>query len=325
MTSTFPKYPEIVRLDKRPEILSVRQVVATEKIHGTNFRVHFPEGMASVAEVRFGGRNEDFGSGEQSFYGGRPVKFFKDDAALLGRMAETFARHGFGGVTVFGEAFGTSIQKGVRYAAPGEVSFRAFDIMVGENFVTYDLFVDLCHEMQLPCVPEVWRGEPSLANFDALLEKPSTEGHKNGIVDESNLAEGVVIRSNPLLRDVFGQWLIIKHKSEKFAEVKASDAAKPRADTSAAEEYATRFVVSGRVTNAIGRLRDMGKTLVSDMQDMPLLIPAIVADLQKEAMHEWNEAIARGSTDKQLRGAVTKTLGAVYKRMLLESVEGGKL
>jgi Rnl2 family RNA ligase len=316
----FPKYPELVRLDKRPEILSVREVVATEKIHGTNFRVHFPEGMASLGEVRFGGRNEDFGSGEQSFYGGRPVKFFKDDGPLLQRMADTFAAYGFGGVTVFGEAFGTSIQKGVRYAAPGEVLFRAFDIMVGENFVTYDLFVELCDKMQLPRVPEVWRGEPSLANFDALLEKPSAEGRKNGVSDERNLAEGVVIRSNPLLRDVFGQWLIVKHKSEMFAEVKARDPATPRADTSVAEEYAATFVVPGRVTNAIGRLRDAGKVLASDMQDMPLLIPAIVADLRKEAMTEWNEAIARGATDKQIGTAVTKTLGRVYQRMLLETV-----
>jgi hypothetical protein len=178
--------------------------------------------------------------------------------------------------------------------------------------------------MQLPRVPEVWRGEPSLANFDALLERPSAEGRRNGVAEDGNVAEGVVIRSNPLLRDVFGQWLIVKHKSEKFAEVKARDPAKPRADTSVAEEYAATFVVPGRVTNAIGRLRDAGKKLVDDMQDMPLLIPAIVADLQKEAMTEWNDALARGANDKQIRGAVTKTLGTVYKRMLLERAEKGE-
>jgi Rnl2 family RNA ligase len=319
-TFVFPKYPELVRLDKRPEILSVREVVATEKIHGTNFRVHFPAGMTSLAEVRFGGRNEDFGTGEQSFYGGRPVKFFKDDPSLLQRMADTFASYGFSDVTVFGEAFGTSIQKGVKYAPDGEVHFRAFDVMVAENFLTYDLFVEVCEKAALPRVPEIWRGEPSLANFDALLEKTSTLGRAMGVGDDANFAEGVVIRSNPLLRDVFGQWLIIKHKSEKFSEVKARDPNKPRADTSVADDYAETFVVPGRVINALGRLRDAGKTIVDDMQDMPLLIPAIMADLQKEALAEWNEAIANGATDKQLRASITKTLGSVYKRMLLERV-----
>src|SRR5215213_1612643 len=34
----FLKYPELPTLDRLPEILSVRQVVATEKLHGSNFR-----------------------------------------------------------------------------------------------------------------------------------------------------------------------------------------------------------------------------------------------------------------------------------------------
>jgi hypothetical protein len=48
--TTFRKYPELVRLDKRPEILSVKQVVATEKLHGTNFRLFFPVLAHRVAD-----------------------------------------------------------------------------------------------------------------------------------------------------------------------------------------------------------------------------------------------------------------------------------
>jgi hypothetical protein len=134
--STFHKYPEIVRLDKRPEILSVKQVVATEKVHGTNFRVFFPAGMTSLAEVRFGGRNEEFAAGEDGFYGGRPARWFKDRPELLQRLFEVFASHGFAEVTLFGEAFGAGIQRGVRYVPGDQIHFRAFDIMVGDNFVT---------------------------------------------------------------------------------------------------------------------------------------------------------------------------------------------
>src|SRR5690242_1822999 len=130
--SMFFKYPEIVRLEKRPEILSVKQVVATEKLHGTNFRLLFPAGMTSIDEIQYGGRNEEFGDGEgKSFYGGRPVRWFKDQPALLNQMMETFKARGFSDVVVFGEACGSGIQKGIRYAAPGELLFRAFDIAVG--------------------------------------------------------------------------------------------------------------------------------------------------------------------------------------------------
>lgn len=318
------KYPELVRLEKRPEILAVKQVVATEKIHGTNFRVHFPAGATSIDEVRFGGRNEDFGDGTTSFYGGRPVQWFKSQADLLERMLAVFGSYGFADVTVFGEAFGAGIQKGIRYATDDKVLFRAFDIMVNENFVTYDLFVELCDKAGLPRVPEIWRGEPSLAAFDALLEKTSTEAERNGVVDAANYSEGVVIRSNPLLRDVFGQWLIVKHKSEKFSEVAKADPKRAKADVSMATSFAETFVTRGRIVNALGRLADAGIEIHDDMQDMANLVPAIVKDLQKEAMTEWQAAIASGVTDKQVRSEVTRVLGAVYRRMLLDAVVGAE-
>jgi|CXWL01.1.fsa_nt_gi hypothetical protein len=199
--NTFRKYPEIVRLDRRPEILSVKHVVATEKIHGTNFRLFFPAGMTSLDEVRFGGRNEEFDAGTDGFYGGRPVRWFRDRADLLQRMFEAFTSYGFTDVTVFGEAFGAGIQKGVRYVAGDEVLFRAFDVMVGDNFVTYDIFVKVCEEAGLPRVPEVWRGEPNVTAFDALLEQDSVEAKNNGVTAEGNVSEGVAIRATPLLRD----------------------------------------------------------------------------------------------------------------------------
>jgi Rnl2 family RNA ligase len=315
--STFRKYPEIVRLDKRPEILSVRQVVATEKLHGTNFRVFFPAGMTSLDEVRFGGRNEEFAAGDDGFYGGRPVRWFKQQPALMQRLFEVFASHGFADVTVFGEAFGAGIQKGVRYVPGDDVQFRAFDIMVGDNFVTYDLFVQLCEEAGLARVPEVWRGEPSVAAFDALLEQDSVLGKENGVSVERNVSEGVVIRATPLLRDVFGQWLIIKHKSEKFAEVAKRGPSANAVDLTPAQSFAETFVVEGRVTNALGRLRDRGVALENDMADMRVLVPELVGDLLKECSSEWQATITLGVNDKQIRSAVTKSLGSVYRRMLI--------
>lgn len=313
----FMKYPELVRLDKRPEILSVKSVVATEKIHGTNFRVNFPVGIRSIDEVVFGGRNEEHGHDGKGFYGGKPAAFFLDQPALLQRMLDTFARYGFSEVTVFGEAFGAGVQRGVRYVTDDRVLFRAFDIAVGENLVTYELFTTLCDTIGLPRVPEIWRGEPSLAAFDALLDRTSTEGASNGVVDPDNVAEGVVVRANPLLRDVFGQWLVVKHKSDKFAEVKPRDTA-PRVDTSPAEELARTYVLPGRLENALGRLRDANVAIADDMQDMAVLVPAVIADIQKEQLAEWNAVLAAGVPEKALRGAVTKAIGATYRRMLLE-------
>ena len=42
-----------------------------------------------------------------------------------------------------------------------------------------------------------------------------------------------------------------------------------------------------------------------------------MADLLKECSSEWQAAIGLGVSDKQVRGAVTKTLGTLYRRMLI--------
>ncbi len=317
--TTFHKYPEIPRLERRPEILSVKQAVAVEKLHGTNFRVLFPAGMTAVEHLFLGGRNEELNAGSASFYGGRPIAWWTSRPDLVLGLLNAFRRRGIDGdITVYGEACGTGIQKGVRYGAPGEVLFRAFDIRIEENFVSYDLFTELCDEAGLPRVPEMWRGEPTLEAFDALLEKTSAEAVRNGIDDATNLSEGVVIRSNPLLRNAFGEWLIIKHKSDGFSEVAKRVPGAGGKNLAPAAAFVETYVVRGRVVNAIGGLRDAGTPLKSDMADMQFLVPAIVADLHKEQEAEWQEVLAQGILEKELRSAVTRALSRVFSQMLRE-------
>ena len=303
------KYPEIVLVSKRPEIFSVKEVVATEKIHGSNFRLFFPCGMESIDDIRYGSHEVEDGPGVDFPLGGA-VKMFKSQPELLTQMFETIKSYGFSDVTVFGEAFGPGIKaKGVKYSNGQSMLFRAFDLMVGDNFVTYDLFCEITDRMQLSRVHEVWRGAPSLEAFDALLEKPSVEGRLNGISDEGNIAEGVVIRSNPLLRNVFGEWLICKHKSAKFSEVAHAKALKVRGATPA-DTFASTYVTEGRLQNALGRLNDRGVVLTDTMADMPTLLTEIIADLHKECESEW---VALGLEEKQVKGAVSRVLGPIYR------------
>lgn len=316
----FHKYPELVTLDKRPEMLAVREAIATEKLHGSNFRVYFPEGMTSPDELRFGSRNEVFEPNDSGFYGGRPIRWFRENTAIVEKLMELFGAYGFtGGVVVYGEVCGTSVQKGIKYAGDGEIIFRAFDIRVAGNFVTYDLFVELCEKAGLPRVPEIWRGDPTREAFDKLLEQPSTEAQKNGITNDASIvSEGVVIRSNPLLRDVFGDWLIIKHKSKKYREAtpKTERKSTDLTETGPLDDFTATYVVRGRVINALGRLRDASVVLQGSMQDMPKLSDAIVADLHKECGPELKALETQGYADKQIKNAVTRRLASVYREMI---------
>ena len=319
---SFPKYPEIVLLSKRPEIFAVKQVIATEKLHGSCFRLHLPCGMASIEDILYGSREME--STGHKFPLGNMVRWFKARPDLLTTIWEVIKSYGFSDATLFGEAYGPGIKtKGVKYSTGQEVLFRVFDIMVGTNFVTYDLFCEIADKMGLPRVHEIWRGEPTLEAFDALLEKPSVEGLLNGITDEGNLAEGVVIRSNPLFRDVFGQWLIIKHKSKRFSEVAHAPAPPKERGISQADIFASTYVTEGRVLNAVGRLQDRGVVLKNDMTDMPTLIAEILVDLHKECSEDWpynpNEPDSVQSspmTDKQVMGFVSRVLGPIYRKTL---------
>jgi hypothetical protein len=55
---------------------------------------------------------------------------------------------------VYGEFCGASIQKGVRYTQGEAMIFRTFDIRLGDNLVTHDLFVEICEATELPSGPE---------------------------------------------------------------------------------------------------------------------------------------------------------------------------
>ena len=281
-------------------------------VHNSNMRLFFPLGMKSIEEIGYGSHDLEYGNCEK-FPLGSVVNKFKANPDLLGSIFEVIQSYGFSEVTIFGEAFGPGIKsKGVKYSSGQEPLFRAFDIMVAQNLVTYDLACEIFDKMKLPRVHEVWRGEPTQAAFDALLEKPSTEGLLNGF-GADNIAEGVVLRSNPLFRNVFGEWLICKHKSAKFAEVaKAALEKIPRGPT-AADDFAAKYVTEGRVMNAIGRLNDSGTELTDTMKDMPALLIAVCADLGKDYPDEMTEL---GLSEASLKGNVSRILGPMYREML---------
>lgn len=308
----FPKYPEIALLKRRPEIMAVKEVIATEKLHGSNFRVGFPLAMTSLNDVVYGSRETEHT--DPSFPLNNAIQWFRSRPDLLTAMWEVLKSYGFSDVTVFGEAFGPGIKaKGIKYSNGQEILFRAFDIMVGENFVTYDLFCEIVEKMGIPRVPEIWRGAPSVEAFDALLETQSVTAQQEGVVDDKNIAEGVVIRSNPLFKTSLGEWLIVKHKGSKFSEVAHAPSIPKERGVSPADTFAATYVTEGRVKNAVGRLQDRGVSLTNTMGDMLTLLKEVVADLVKECSPEMAEA---GLDAKAITGATSRVLGPIYRGML---------
>jgi Rnl2 family RNA ligase len=308
----IPRYPAIPLLKRRPEIFYVREVIACEKLHGSNASIHIAEGVKDRSGIIYGSRETT--SLEPNFALKVFQRWCEDRPETLDKILAVCEEYGFSDVTIYGEAYGPGIQaKGVKYTSGKEVLFRAFDIMVSGNLLTYDLFLEVVRKMGLPSTPVIWRGEPSVEAFDKLLNQPSQEALQNGVLDGGNLSEGVVIRSNPLLRNVFGEWLILKHKSAHFSEVAAPSKVEAQAkDTSPGDAFVATFVTPARVASAICRLRDRGVPLSDTLKDIPSVLQEVVLDLQKECLPEWEAA---GLTVKDVKGAASKVVVKHFRKI----------
>lgn len=90
-------------------------------------------------------------------------------------------------VELFGEVYGSPIQKGFKYdAKDGGLGFRAFGIKVNDKFLDWDEFEGNCSRHGVPVVPVLHRGV-----FDQKLVLALAEGKTT--IGEAPVREGVVV------------------------------------------------------------------------------------------------------------------------------------
>lgn len=169
----------------------------TEKIDGTNIRVHW-DGHA----VSFGGRTEAA----------------QIPALLVNRLNELFGgetnaqmfeqKFGENEVMLFGEGYGAKIQKSGGLYKPDGVDFILFDVMVGDLYLRRDGVEDIARNFGIQVVPIVLRGSIDDAVAYVKSKPQSTIG--------TAPMEGVVGRLPEELYDRRGNRLIVKVKVRDF-------------------------------------------------------------------------------------------------------------
>lgn len=169
--------------------------VFTEKIDGTNIRVHW-----DGHKVEFGGRTDKA----------------QIPGTLLGKLNEMFATSeaeelfeqtwGDKEVILFGEGYGPKIQSGGEYRS--DVSFILFDVLVGDNYQEREWVEKTAQMFNIDVVPSVLTGTIQ-DGIDYVMKHPrSTMG--------TAMMEGVVGRPMIELRDRRGERVIVKIKWEDF-------------------------------------------------------------------------------------------------------------
>lgn len=178
------------------EFLKDNEWVWTEKIDGTNIRIHW-----DGHKVTFGGRTERAAI----------------PAHLMNYLVETFGgeaneqlfeqKFGETEVTLYGEGYGPKIQSGGLYRS--DVSFILFDVQIGNNWLTRESAEDIAKCFGIDIVPIVGIGTLDEAVAYIKTAPASTIG--------SAMMEGVVARPKVELLDRMGRRIVVKIKVRDFA------------------------------------------------------------------------------------------------------------
>ena len=208
----FPKYTDIENLRNFPIVFEKgEEVVATEKLHGTNCRLGMINGipMAGSMELRrkMPENENDWKSNTYWFpWTISPVKTMLEELSKLHRQ-----------VIVFGEVYGTSIQKGYDYdTLQGHVGFKVFDILLDGRFVDHGALVDICCQFCVEVAPVLYRGPFSLEAIKNVADGPTTIG-------DGHIREGVVVRPIKERRHPSVGRLVMKYLGDEYLLSKHPD------------------------------------------------------------------------------------------------------
>lgn len=168
----------------------------TEKIDGTNIRVHW-----DGHRVEFGGRTENA----------------QIPTPLMDKLKELFSTteaeelfeqtYGEKDVILFGEGYGAKIQ-GVGGQYRPDVSFILFDVLIGDNYQSREWVEATAKMFGIDVVPVVLEGTLEDGISFVLQHPKSTIG--------SAMMEGVVARPMVEMRDRVGNRVIVKIKWKDF-------------------------------------------------------------------------------------------------------------
>lgn len=191
---------KLIPFSYRSETVEALQDLAwvwTEKIDGTNIRVHW-----DGHKITFGGRTDKAQI---------PVELMNwlNDKFINNETEELFEqKFGETEVTLYGEGYGRKIQKGGGNYIPDGVSFILFDVLINDIWLTRDSIEDIAKTFAIDVVPIVGVGFIDEA-VEYVMSKPNSK------IGTAKM-EGVVARPIVELFDRTGHRLIVKIKACDF-------------------------------------------------------------------------------------------------------------
>lgn len=281
-------YMHIENLYKNNEILLFKKCYAMEKIHGTSAHISYnPEGQ----QLHFSP-------------GGEPLanfmKLFDEE-----KIKEKFISSNLPESTViFGEAYGGKCQ-GMSDTYGKELKFIVFEVKIGKNWLSVPQAEAFAKTMELEFVhyDEV---ETDIDLLNNLCGADSVQAIRNGC-GEGHVREGIVLRPLIEVTTNKGDRIIAKHKNEKFAErmkqPKASKGFSELEILTKAYDIANEWVTEMRLSHVLDKFPN------AEMKDIPMIINAMIEDINREAKGEIEES-------KKVNAAIGKRTAELFKHRI---------
>lgn len=203
-------YPEF-------EYLKDNKWECTEKIDGTNIRIELDfnvhdDGVREV-NVNFKGRTDEATIPAHLY---RRLEELFDNVNWL----EIFDITSTTSITLYGEGYGTKIQKGGNYISSG-VDFILFDVKVDKWWLQRDAVEDIANKFNIKIVPLI--GYMTIPEAVEYVRR----GFKSTIAENKDYeAEGLVLKTTTGLLRRNGERLITKIKTVDFRKYRDSQVMK---------------------------------------------------------------------------------------------------
>lgn len=311
------EYPKVEGWAKmHPDIVLADTVVVTEKLDGANMRVM----VTQTGDAVYGSRGVVLTTDEskQRFFKGLPINWWEQQVELRLRLADVAKRLGAPRIIVFGEIIGWAIQKRIRYLpSDTDVDFYAFDIYANGNFLPYSEMLRICESVGLKHVPVLYVGSPQSPEFTSLVERVLSGELYSAVVKEQrgedSVAEGVVVRTEPLMRSSLGAWCITKIKSPAFSEGgERKFTVVGKEGASALLTFLSQYVTLSRLENVVLRLRADGIIDEPTPADLKHIAPAFWNELMEDCADAIQQLVSSGVDEREIKHRVGKMLQRLY-------------
>lgn len=319
----YCKIPNLYRPEAANAVLSLDEVFVTEKIHGTSAHIKFTKRSANPVAKRpwemklFSGgvKHSDFEAMLDERFGLENIyQAFK-------KMASGFQQT-VSEVIFYGEAYGGKCQRMEKVYGP--LNFIVFEVRIDDGVKDWWLPVPKAEAWAIKLGLEyVWwaKGKPTVEWLNEMRDRPSEQARRNlGLTDA--VGEGIVIRAiNESVKNRWGDRILVKHKTDKFREVRTPRKIDPEKQKMLIEarEVAEEWVTPRRLEHVLDALSAANPDWIAQLQNMSQIIGAMTGDVRKESFADGPNPEIKWS--REVQKAIGTQTAKIFKQWLSEQVK----